>query len=97
MVENPYIEGTPEKPSRARYHWETEHATPVGKALDGGEELFLLVQRASGSFEEKDDLEDYQTVFVPRPAHWPSVQKITMKYLDKAGSLQDLRNYDQNR
>jgi hypothetical protein len=98
----PYIEGTPEKPSRPRYHWETERAAPLQAVIvdenNDEHELLLLVQRASGSFEERDDLEDYQTVYVPRPANWPPVQKITIKYLDNSGSLRDgIRKDDQRR
>ena len=97
----PYIEGTPEKPSRPRYHWETEQATPVQNLVEGEDgrehELLLLVQHASGSFEENDELEDYQTVYVPRPPNWPPVQKITLKYLDNTGSLRDAIRKDDSR
>ena len=88
-TEDSFVEGTPERPSRPRYAWLTEQANPTGSSNDQDQEIFILVQRVVGSFERAEDLEEFQTRYVPRSPNFPPIQKITQKYLDSSGSFQD--------
>lgn len=95
------VEGTPDRPSRPRHAWRIDQTDSVGRTTDpefdengkatykGGDELFLLTQTVVGSWEKAKDLPEYQTVYVPRPLNSPPIQKVTLKYLDESGSMQD--------
>lgn len=108
--ENPFVEGTSERPSRVRPMWKITQTEAVGTTYidpdlkddddeEDGPELFILTQEVVGSFERSAELEEYQTVYVPRPANYPPIQKVTLKYLDKSGSMQDAirRDKDEHR
>ncbi len=102
------LEGTSERPSRPRHAWRIDQTDSVGRTTDlvevkdedgnikyeGGHELFLLTQTVVGSWEKAKDLPDYQTMYVPRPPNAPPIQKVTLKYLDESGSMQDFIRRD---
>jgi hypothetical protein len=99
-----FIDGTATRPSRPRHAWKTTQTESVGTTYesdipddpDDGAELFLLTQEVAGSFEKAPDLEEWQTVYVPRPSNYPPIQKVTLQYLDHTGSFQNAIKRDRD-
>jgi hypothetical protein len=100
----PYVDGTRERPSSPRHAWKTTQTESVNSSYesdkendpDDGAELFLLTQEVAGSFERVDGLEEYQTVYVPRPRNYPPIQKVTLQYLDHTGSFRNAIKRDRD-
>lgn len=90
------VQGSPEKPQRAGNVWYIDQTDSVNNTTDTGEELFLLTEHVVGSWEKAVGLEDYQKVYVPRPANWPPIQRVTLKYLDSDGSMQEVPRRDRD-
>jgi hypothetical protein len=83
------VEGTPERPRRPGQHWRIDSIDPASNTTDEGNELFFMLETVDGTYEKVEGLEEYQAVWVPRPADHPAIQRVTLKYLDSTGTYRD--------
>src|SRR5690606_41363178 len=90
MYNSQAVEGTPERPGRARYVWDMLSIDPlVEEYSESGHPLFYLTQKVAGSWSHSEQLEDYQVQYVPRSPALPPVYRLQLAYLDDDGTIQN--------